>query len=164
MKETKRNSIVLLVLTIVSAIITAGAFGESVLSVIIIGIIAVPLFFLIFSFLYGCFGVRTTFEEMLEKEEESKAKASTMAMERTMWEEEDGEDSHERHKALKRIKRLQRDYPDMWESLLDPDDEYLCHDYLYEKKQKKEEEESAGFAAVWTAMNANNSGNGNSSS
>ena len=155
----------MLALTVVSAIVTAVSLFESVIAMIIIGIISIPLYFFIFSFLYGCFGVRTSFDERLEKEEESKVKARTMAIERAMWEEEDEEEERrEKHKALKRIKRLQRDYPDMWESLLDPDDEYLCHEYIYERKKEKEKEESAGFAAVWTAMNANNAGNGNSGS
>lgn len=77
--------------------------------------------------------------------------------------EEDEEEKKARRKAMRRIKKLQRDYPEMWELMVEPEDEYLCFDYIYEKKKEKEQEESAGFAAVWTALNAGNSSNGNSS-
>ena len=77
--------------------------------------------------------------------------------------EEDEDEKKARKKAMRRIKKLQRDFPESWELLVEPDDEYLCFDYLYEKKKEKEKEESAGFAAVLTTLNAHNAGNGNSS-
>ena len=95
--------------------------------------------------------------------DEAKAKAMKLDLDLPLLEENRGE-IRERSKALKRIKRLQRDYPEMWELLVEPDDEYLCHDYIYERKKEKEQEESAGFAAVWSTLNANNASNGNSSS
>ena len=143
MKKTKRNTFILLALTVASAIMTAVFLLESVIAMIVIGIISIPLYFFIFSFFYGCFGIRTTFDESLEKEEEAKDKAREMALERVMWEEEDEvEERFERRKALRRIKRLQRDYPDMWELLVDPDDEYLCHDYIDKEIKKKESDSS----------------------
>lgn len=76
--------------------------------------------------------------------------------------EEDVDEKKARRKAMRRIKKLQRDYPDMWEVLVEPGDEYLCFDYIKERKKEKDQEESAGFAAVWTALNANDGGTGNS--
>lgn len=78
--------------------------------------------------------------------------------------EEDEKEKTARRKALRRIKTLQTDYPDMWELMVEPEDEYLCYDYINERKKGKEQEESAGFAAVWTTLNANNHPNGNSGS
>lgn len=60
------------------------------------------------------------------------------------WEEdEEDEDKRKaRRKAMRRIKKLQREYPDMWELMVDPDDEYLCFDYINDKKQKKRDRQT----------------------
>ena len=164
MENTKRNSIILLCLTGATAILTAVAFGDSIMAMAIIGGIAIPVYFFIFSFLFVCFGVRTTFDEMLEKEKEAQAKARERAMEKVMWEEEDEDERHERRKALRRVKLLQRDYPDIWESLLDPDDEYYCSDYIDAEKKKKESDSSDMVFGDYSPSHSHSDSSGSDSS
>lgn len=67
---------------------------------------------------------------MTVKEESKQSTEPTVMTKEESYIEDDSEYKIGRKRALKRVKRMRRDYPDCWEILLDPDDEYYCYDYI----------------------------------